>query len=118
MIEIDLQVNQVAGAYLALRGREFRYLGVTLPLFKEALVLAIQNNIVGAILKHEGAEHGAASAKLMLDHMLKEKQLTELGISLLDTMNRSFCTDVRQMLDEGKDPMAELAREHERRATQ
>ncbi|MFM5640307.1 hypothetical protein ACET6M_09830 [Aeromonas veronii] len=52
----------------------------------------------------------------VLHHMLLGDELTPLGSLVLDEMNRAFCADVRQMLDEGKDPMAELARE--RRATQ
>lgn len=37
---------------------------------------------------------------------------------LVSSMNRCFCADVRQMLDEGKDPVVELAIEQTRRATQ
>lgn len=40
------------------------------------------------------------------------------GVSLLDDMNRSFCAEVRAMLEDGKDPLAELAKSNTRRAQQ
>lgn len=118
MTEINTLAAQLAGAYLLARGREFKHLGVVLPLDREVLTMAIQNNIVGAHLENAGAKQGQADALLMLRHMLAGDELTPLGSLVLDEMNRAFCADVRQMLDEGKDPMVELARERERRATQ
>lgn len=118
MTEINTLVEQLAAAYLLARGREFKHLGVVLPLDRDVLTMAIQNNIVGAHLEHAGGKQGREDALLMLRHMLAGDELTELGGTLLDEMNRCFCADVRQMLDEGKDPMVELARECERRATQ
>ena len=118
MSEIDKLVSSVARAYLAVRGDSFTHLGVQLPLNQEVLTMAIQNNIVGAHLEHAGGKQGREDALLMLCHMLASDELTELGGTLLDEMNRCFCADVRQMLDEGRDPMAEMARECERRATQ
>ena len=112
MTEINTMVKAVARAYLAVRGNTFNHLGVQLPLTAELLALAIQNNIVGAHLEHAGGKQGQADALLMLRHMLAGDELTELGGTLLDEMNRCFCADVRQMLDEGRDPMDELAREH------
>ena len=118
MIEFDKLASSVARAYLAVRGNTFNHLGVQLPLTAELLALAIQNNIVGACLERGGGKQGREDALLMLRHMLAGDELTELGGTLLDEMNRCFCADVRQMLDEGRDPMDELARECERRATQ
>ena len=118
MIEINTLVESVARAYLAVRGNTFNHLGVQLPLTAELLALAIQNQIVGAHLEHAGGKQGREDALLMLRHMLAGDELTPLGSLVLDEMNKVFCADVRQMLDEGRDPMDELARECERRATQ
>ena len=118
MTEINKLVEQLAQAYLAARGNVFTHLGIQLPLAADSLTMAIQNNIVGAHLEHAGGKQGREDALLMLRHMLLGDELTPLGSLVLDEMNRAFCADVRQMLDEGKDPMAELARERERRATQ
>ena len=118
MTEINTLVEQLAAAYLLARGREFKHLGVVLPLDRDVLTMAIQSNVVGAHLENAGAKQGQADALLMLRHMLAGDELTELGGTLLDEMNRCFCADVRQMLDEGKDPMVELAIEQTRRATQ
>ncbi|MGU5729757.1 hypothetical protein ACV1DR_12580 [Aeromonas jandaei] len=112
MTEINTLVESVARAYLAVRGNTFNHLGVQLPLTAELLALAIQNNVVGAHLENAGAKQGQADALLMLRHMLAGDGLTPLGSLVLDEMNRAFCADVRQMLDEGKDPLTELAREH------
>mgnify|MGYP003540466945 CR=1 FL=1 len=118
MTEINKLVEQLAQAYLAARGNVFTHLGIQLPLAADSLTMAIQSNVVGAHLENAGAKQGQADALLMLRHMLAGDELTELGGTLLDEMNRCFCADVRQMLDEGRDPMDELARECERRATQ
>ena len=118
MNEIDTMVKAVARAYLVVRGNTFKHLGVQLPLTAELLALAIQNNVVGACLERGGGKQGREDALLMLRHMLAGDELTPLGSLVLDEMNRAFCADVRQMLDEGKDPMVELAREQTRRATQ
>ncbi|MGU5713356.1 hypothetical protein [Aeromonas caviae] len=118
MTEINTMVKAVARAYLVVRGNTFKHLGVQLPLNQEVLTMAIQNNIVGAHLEHAGGKQGQADALLMLRHMLAGDELTPLGTLVLDEMNRAFCADVRQMLDEGKDPMVELAIEQTRRATQ
>ena len=112
MTGINTLVESVARAYLALRGNTFKHLGVQLPLTAELLALAIQNNIVGACLERGGGKQGREDALLMLRHMLAGEALTPLGVVVLDEMNRAFCADVRQMLDEGKDPMDGLAREH------
>lgn len=112
MTEINKLVEQLAQVYLVARGNTFNHLGVQLPLTAELLALAIQNNIVGACLERGGGEQGLDDALLMLRHMLAGDGLTPLGSLVLDEMNRAFCADVRQMLDEGKDPMVELAREH------
>lgn len=112
MTVINTLVEQLAAAYLLARGREFKHLGVVLPLDRDVLTMAIQSNVVGAHLEHAGAKQGQADALLMLRHMLAGDELTPLGSLVLDEMNRAFCADVRQMLDEGRDPMDELAREH------
>ncbi|MEA9438785.1 hypothetical protein ACEUDE_05220 [Aeromonas veronii] len=112
MTEINTLVEQLAAAYLLARGREFKHLGVVLPLDRDVLTMAIQSNVVGAHLENAGAKQGQADALLMLRHMLAGDELTPLGSLVLDEMNRAFCADVRQMLDEGRDPMDELAREH------
>ena len=112
MIEFDKLASSVARAYLAVRGNTFNHLGVQLPLTAELLALAIQNNIVGACLERGGGKQGREDALLMLRHMVTGGELTPLGRLMLDEMNRAFCADVRQMLDEGRDPMDELAREH------
>ena len=118
MTEINTMVKAVARAYLAVRGNTFNHLGVQLPLDQEVLTMAIHNQIVGAHLEHAGGKQGRDDALLMLRHMLAGDELTPLGSLVLDEMNRAFCADVRQMLDEGRDPVSELARECERRATQ
>ena len=118
MNDINELVEQLARAYLVSRGNTFKHLGVQLPLNQEVLTMAIHNQIVGAHLEHAGGKQGRDDALLMLRHMLAGDELTPLGSLVLDEMNRAFCADVRQMLDEGKDPMVELARERERRATQ
>ena len=118
MSEINTMVKAVARAYLAVRGNTFNHLGVQLPLDQEVLTMAIHNQIVGAHLEHAGGKQGREDALLMLRHMVTGEALTPLGVVVLDEMNKAFCADVRQMLDEGKDPMAEMARECERRATQ
>lgn len=112
MTDINELVERLSLAYLAVRGCEFEHLGVQLPLNQEVLTMAIQNNIVGAHLEHAGGKQGQADALLMLRHMLAGDELTPLGSLVLDEMNKAFCADVRQMLDEGKNPLAELAREH------
>ncbi len=112
MSEIDKLVSSVARAYLVVRGNTFKHLGVQLPLNQEVLTMAIHNQIVGAHLEHAGGKQGQADALLMLRHMLAGDELTPLGSLVLDEMNKAFCADVRQMLDEGKNPLAELAREH------
>lgn len=112
MTEINTMVKAVARAYLAVRGNTFNHLGVQLPLDQEVLTMAIHNQIVGAHLEHAGGKQGRDDALLMLRHMLAGDELTPLGSLVLDEMNRAFCADVRQMLDEGRDPMDELAREH------
>ena len=118
MTEINTMVKAVARAYLAVRGNTFNHLGVQLPLDQEVLTMAIQNNIVGAHLEHAGGKQGRDDALLMLRHMVAGETLTPLGAVLLDELNKAFCADVRQMLDEGKDPLAELAREQRGRAMQ
>ncbi len=118
MSEINTLVEQLAAAYLLARGREFKHLGVVLPLDRDVLTMAIQSNVVGAHLENAGAKQGQADALLMLRHMLAGDELTPLGSLVLDEMNRAFCADVRQMLDEGRDPLTELAREQGGRATQ
>ncbi|MGU5778264.1 hypothetical protein ACV1D2_03490 [Aeromonas caviae] len=118
MTEINTMVKAVARAYLAVRGNTFNHLGVQLPLDQEVLTMAIQNNIVGAHLEQAGGKQGREDALLMLSHMVAGETLTPLGAVVLDEMNKAFCADVRQMLDEGKDPLTELAREQGGRATQ
>lgn len=118
MTDINELVERLSLAYLLARGNTFNHLGVQLPLTAELLALAIQNNIVGACLERGGGKQGREDALLMLRHMVTGGELTPLGRLMLDEMNKSLCADVRQMLDEGKDPMAEMARECERRATQ
>ena len=118
MSEIDKLVSSVARAYLAVRGDSFTHLGVQLPLNQEVLTMAIHNQIVGAHLEHAGGKQGREDALLMLRHMVAGEALTPLGVVVLDEMNKAFCADVRQMLDRGLNPIAEMARECERRATQ
>jgi len=115
MTEINKLVEQLAKAYLAARGNVFTHLGIQLPLAADSLTMAIQNNIVGAHLEHAGGKQGREDALLMLRHMVAGEALTPLGAVVLDKMNSSFCADVRQMLNEGKNP---LAREQTGRATQ
>jgi hypothetical protein len=114
MTDINKLVEQLAQAYLATRGTEFTHLDVHLPLTLGTQILAIHNNIVAAA----GAKQGLADALLMLRHMVVNGTLTALGALVMDQMNCAFCADVRQMLNEGKDPMAELASEYNGRATQ
>ena len=118
MNDINELVERLSLAYLLARGNTFNHLGVKLHLDRDVLTMAIQSNVVGAHLENAGAKQGQADALLMLRHMLAGDELTPLGSLVLDEMNRAFCADVRQMLDEGKDPMVELAIERERRVTQ
>lgn len=118
MSEIDKLVSSVARAYLVVRGNTFKHLGVQLPLNQEVLTMAINSQIVSAHLEHSGGKQGRDDALLMLRHMVAGDELTPLGTLILDEMNKSLCTDVRQMLDRGLNPIAELTRERERRATQ
>ncbi|MBP4059557.1 hypothetical protein [Aeromonas sp. Prich7-2] len=112
MSEIDKLVSSMARAYLAERGDSFTHLGVQLPLNQEVLTMAIQNNIVGAHLEHAGGKQGREDALLMLRHMVAGETLTPLGALVMDQMFCALCADVRQMLNEGKDFMDGLAREH------
>ncbi|MGN5136452.1 hypothetical protein ACTG2E_22185 [Aeromonas veronii] len=112
MTEINTMVKAVARAYLAVRGNTFNHLGVQLPLDQEVLTMAIQNNIVGAHLEHSGGKQGREDALLMLRHMVAGETLTPLGALVMDQMYCALCADVRQMLDEGRDPMDELRGEH------
>lgn len=118
MSEIDGLVERLARAYLAVRGSDFEHLGVRLPLDQKVLALAIQNNIVGALLEHAGGKQGWNDAVLLLRQMVGGNALTPLGCQVLDEMNRAFCAEVRQMLDEGKDLTVELSKEISGRATQ
>lgn len=118
MSEIDKLVKAVARAYLVVRGNTFKHLGVQLPLDQKVLTMAIHNQIVGAHLEHVGGKQGREDALLMLRHMVAGETLTQLGAVVLDEMNKAFCADVCDMLDRGLNPVAELARECERRATQ
>ena len=118
MTDINELVERLSLSYLVARGNTFKHLGVQLPLNQEVLTMAIQNNIVGAHLEHAGGKQGRDDALLMLRHMVAGETLTPLGAVLLDEMNKAFCADVRQMLDRGLNPIAEMARECERRATQ
>ncbi|WP_314924550.1 hypothetical protein [Aeromonas piscicola] len=118
MNKINKLVDQLAQAYLAARGTEFTHLDVRLPLTLDTQILAVHNNIVAAHLEHAGAKQGLADALLMLRHMVVNRTLTALGALVMDQMNCAFCADVRQMLNEGKDPMAELANEFTARAMQ
>ena len=118
MTEINKLVEQLAQTYLATQGTEFVHLDVHLPLTLDTQILAIHNNIVAAHLEHAGAKQGQADALLMLRYMVVNETLSALGALVMDQMNCAFCTDVRQMLNEGKDPMAELTSEYNGRATQ
>lgn len=118
MSEIDKLVKAVARAYLAVRGNTFNHLGVQLPLDQEVLTMAIHNQIVGAHLEYAGGKQGREDALLMLRHMVAGEVLTPLGAMVLDEMNKAFCSDVRQMLNEGQDPLAELTREQRGREMQ
>ena len=118
MTEINTMVSSVARAYLAVRGNTFNHLGVQLPLDQEVLTMAIQNNIVGAHLEHAGGKQGREDALLMLRHMVAGETLTPLGALVMDQMYCAFCADVHQMLEEGKDPIVELAQESKQRAMQ
>lgn len=118
MTDINKLVEQLAQAYLSERGPEFTHLDVHLPLALDTLILAIQNNIVAAHLENAGEQQGRADALLMLRHMVVNGVLSPLGALVMDQMNCAFCADVRQMLNEGKDPMVELASESKRRAMQ
>lgn len=113
-------IEQVALAYWRWRGDQFRHLEVVLLLSTEVLSLAISNNVVGAFLQEYGREQGENNALLMLNQMLdgEGQHLSILGCEVMDEMCHCFCADVRAMLDEGKDPMAELASESQRRAMQ
>lgn len=120
MNNINNAVQKVAAAYIAVRGENFIHLGVSIPLTADLLALAIQNNIVGALLQHSGGKQGSEDAIMMLTHMLEEDgiHLSELGYTMLDRLNQAFCADCRQMIDSGIDPMADLSANNQRKAIQ
>ncbi|MFB0595733.1 hypothetical protein ACETWN_18335 [Aeromonas hydrophila] len=113
--EVAEQVERLACAYLAVRGDAFEHLGVVMKLDQAILTLAIHNNMVGALL-----ESGKSLAEVahLLNWLAGDGGIRPEGGSLLDDMNRSFCAEVRAMLEDGKDPLAELAKSNTRRAQQ
>lgn len=115
MNDINELVERLSLSYLAVRGCEFEHLGVRLPLDQEVLMLAIQNNIVGACLERGGGKQGREDALLMLRHMVTGGELTPLGRLMLDEMNTLFCVEAREMIDRGDDPGIVLAQEREQR---
>jgi hypothetical protein len=110
--ELEQLRETLAAAYMDLRDSEFRHAGVALPLTGSVLGAAIDNNIIGAFLQEYGSEQGTKNAcKMLGEYMLNGNDITPVGLELLDGMNRAFCDLVRGMLDNGMDPMVELARE-------
>ena len=117
--KIDSLVAELAAAYLKERQGDFVHLGIRIPLDAEILTLALQNNIVGGFLRLAPTpQQGMEECEYLIGHMMKDGQITPQGLALIDQLNQMFCEEVRQMLDEGKDPMVELAIEQTRRATQ
>ena len=110
--ELEQLRHTLGAAYMDLRGMEFHHAGVVLPLNGSVLDAAIDNNIIGAFLQEYGSEQGTKNAcKMLGEYMLNGTDITPVGLELLDGMNRAFCELARGMLDNGKDPMVELARE-------
>jgi hypothetical protein len=95
----------IAAAYCALRGDAFKHAAVSLSLNSDVLEVAIQAQIVEAMLSHYGGEVGNHRAALFLASMLNGSTLTLLGIEVMDMMLRCICEDVRQMLDAGLNPV-------------
>lgn len=113
--EVAEQVERLACAYLAVRGDAFEHLGVVMKLDPAILTLAIHNNMVGAL---QESGKSLADVAHLLNWLAGDSGIHPEGVSLLDDMNRSFCAEVRTMLEDGKDPLAELARTHTRGALQ
>jgi len=105
-------VGRIAAAYLAERGELFSHAGVHLPLSNETLELAIHNNMTEALIEY-GIQKGRANAigyaLEMLGHMMNGDRISAFGAGMLDDMNSMFCAEVRRMLEDGKDPVTELA---------
>jgi hypothetical protein len=113
--EVAELVERLARGYLAVRGNALEHQGVAMKLDQEILTLAIHNNMVGALLE---SGKSLADVAHLLNWLAGDSGIHPEGVSLLDDMNRSFCAEVRTMLEDGKDPLAELARTHTRGALQ
>lgn len=113
--EVAELVERLACAYLAVRGDAFEHLGVVMKLDPAILTLATHNNMAGALL---GSGASVTEVAALLRWLAGESGIHPKGVALLDELNRSFCAEVRAMLEDGKDPLAELARTHTRGALQ
>lgn len=105
--EVAELVERLARGYLAVRGNALEHQGVAMKLDQEILTLAIHNNMVGALL-----ESGKSMAEVayLLQWLAGDGDIRPDGVELLDDMNQSFCAEVRAMLEDGKNPLHELAR--------
>lgn len=99
------QAVAIAAAYCVLRGDAFKHAAVSLPINSDVLEVAIQAQIVEAMLSLYGSEVGNHRAGLFLAAMLNDAALTPFGINVMDMMLRCFCEDIRQMLDAGLNPI-------------
>ncbi len=113
--EVAELVERLARGYLAVRGNALEHQGGVMKLDQEILTLAIHNNMVGALL-----ESGKSMAEVayLLQWLAGDGDIRPESVELLDDMNHGFCAEVRAMLEDGKDPLHELAQANTRRTLQ
>ena len=114
--KIDSLVSKLAAAYLKERQGDFVHLGIRIPLDAEILTLALQNNIVGGFLRlAPSPQQGMEECEYLIGRMMKDGQITPLGLTLINELNQRFCAEVRQMIAEGQDPEAALRADEAKR---
>ncbi|HHO2170089.1 TPA: hypothetical protein ACVBCY_003397 [Aeromonas hydrophila] len=113
--EVAELVELLACGYLAVRGNTIEHLGVAMKLDQEILTLVINNHLVSALL-----ESGKSTAEVayLLQWLAGDGDIRPECVELLDDMNHGFCAEVRAMLEDGKDPLHELAQANTRRTLQ
>ncbi|MFM4720059.1 hypothetical protein [Aeromonas bivalvium] len=112
MNEMGELVRRVARAFVAEEGQFYLSEGdngaqnIALPLTLDNMVEAIRSVVV------EGAARvlGEDLALLILRRSLNGNALTDYGYGLVCSLLEEVCGDLRQMIAEGKDPDAEIAR--------
>ena len=112
MNEIGELVRKLALAFVAENGLYFLSPGdngtpnIALPLTLENMSETIQNMVVD----QAGSVYGADFSMSLLRRSLHGDVLSDTGYELLCSLLEEVCGDLRQMIAEGKDPDAEIAR--------